>query len=118
MNKYEKLKHDLRTFLIEYFSTKGIDINPQIYEDKICDDIYYREETIEIDIYIGEDCVEICLNAYPVEETDISEHIGMGTSIPIIEDKKALSVNVTRAFMRMYSRLEKIIDFMKEDQCT
>ena len=116
MKEYDKLKHNLKTFLVEYFSTKGIEADPQVYEDKISEDIFFKKEMIEIDIYIGEDYIEICLNAYPDDEKDISEHIDMGASIPIVEDENILSVNVISVFTKMYSRLEKIIDFMLEEK--
>ena len=116
MKEYDKLKHNLKTFIVEYFSTKGIEADPQVYEGKISEDIYYKQTLIEIDIYIGEDYIEICLNAYPDDEKDISEHIDMGASIPIVEDENILSVNVISVFTKMYSRLEKIIDFMLEEK--
>ena len=116
MSKYDKLKHNLKTFIVEYFSTKGIEADPQVYEDKISEDIFFKKEMIEIDILIGERYIKICLNAYPDDEKDISEHIYIGASIPIVEDENILSVNVISVFTKMYSRLEKIIDFMLEEK--
>ena len=116
MKEYDKLMNDIKVLLEEYFSTKGIEADPQVYEGKISEDIYYKQTLIEIDIYIGEDYIEICLNAYPDDEKDISEHIDMGASISIVEDENILSVNVISVFTKMYSRLEKIIDFMLEEK--
>jgi len=109
MKEYDKLMNDIKVLLEEYFRIKKIDTD-------FSEDIYYKQTLIEIDIYIGEDYIEICLNAYPDDEKDISEHIDMGASIPIVEDENILSVNVISVFTKMYSRLEKIIDFMLEEK--
>ena len=46
MKEYDKLKHNLKTFIVEYFSTKGIEADPQVYEGKISEDIYYKQTLI------------------------------------------------------------------------
>ena len=117
MKEYDKLKHNIKTFIVEYFSTKGIEADQQVYEGKISEDIYYKQTLIEIDILFGEDYyVDICLNAYPGYEEYASESISMEKFIPIVEDENILSVNVISLFTKMYSRLEKIINFMLEEK--
>jgi len=113
MKEYDKLMSDIKILLEEYFRTKEIETDFQVYEDKISGKAYYNNVLIAVNI-INDGCfVRIFLNSYFGYINNVATTLIMDTMTPLSINENDILYNVTYDFKSLFSRLERIIDESK-----
>jgi len=102
---YDKLKHNLKEFLLEYFDYMARITEPSTEDNKINDELMYDDMILSVDIFIDIKYIVVSLTSnfgmYPKYEK-----INITTYIDKDKDEEALSNDVINAIKTLYSKLD------------
>lgn len=102
---YDKLKHNVKEFLLEYFDYMARITEPTVEDYKINDELMYDDMILSVDIFIDIKYIVVSLTTnFGIYQK--YEKINIITYIDKVQDEDTLSNDVINAIKTLYTKLD------------